>query len=470
MTKFVLGFDNPPHIIEWYKILDNQEYRKIVIAGPRGHAKSAVFSQNYPLQEIARNCNVRILIVSRTLSQAQLHLRIIKSRIERDPNYREYAGDLVPKYPEKWTEREIIVARTNLELKDATISTVGIGGAILARRADIIICDDVLGPENTRTLEQRMAVKRWFYEVLMPVLEPKTGRIVFIGTMWHKDDLLNELLKDPSYDFRKKYKAIISDSERMDLWDRWVELLRKDKKEAQKFLEQNRKEMYRGVKVLWEERFPYETLYLLRKENRAAFEKMYQNEWIPREEQEVKEEWIRYYDVLPAEKPLWQGTGVDLAISKKETADYTAMVSGKLYMIGGTPKIYVMPNPVNERLSGYETNEKARSVSLALGGGSVTPLWVEDVAYQKRAIEEMVRIGLPAEGVKVSTDKRARLRTVSTYIQNGTVLFPRRGCEDLISQLTGFGAEAHDDLMDAFVFMVLGLIKYVAKEPKLTII
>jgi len=146
------------------------------------------------------------------------------------------------------------------------------------------------------------------------------------------------------------------------------------------------------------------------------------------------------------------------------------MVSGKLFVIDDKPKIYIMPRPVNERLSGEETDENARTVSLALGDGTLTALWVEDVAYQKRAVEDMIKAGLPAESVKVSTDKRARLRLAAKYIENGTVVFPKKGCEDLILQLTGFGIEKHDDLCDACVHLIMKLMSSYTEGPLMTII
>jgi predicted phage terminase large subunit-like protein len=54
-------------------------------------------------------------------------------------------------------------------------------------------------------------------------------------------------------------------------------------------------------------------------------------------------------------------------------------------------------------------------------------------------------------------DKRARLRVATRYIKNGTVKFPRAGCEHLLTQLFGFGAEKHDDAVDALVYLILGL-------------
>ena len=40
----------------------------------------------------------------------------------------------------------------------------------------------------------------------------------------------------------------------------------------------------------------------------------------------------------------------------------------------------------------------------------------------------------------------------------GKVLFPRQGCEELISQIVHFGVEAHDDLADAFSNVILNTL------------
>jgi hypothetical protein len=63
-------------------------------------------------------------------------------------------------------------------------------------------------------------------------------------------------------------------------------------------------------------------------------------------------------------------------------------------------------------------------------------------------------------------DKRARLRVAARYIKNGTVKFPRTGCEQLITQLVGLGIEKHDDLCDACVWLILGLVGDAIEEQK----
>ena len=85
------------------------------------------------------------------------------------------------------------------------------------------------------------------------------------------------------------------------------------------------------------------------------------------------------------------------------------------------------------------------------------------VAYQRAAIEMVQEAGIPAEPVKVGTDKRSRLAQAAVFIK--FVRFPRRGCEDLIAQLLGFGVEEHDDLVDAFVQLVLGMFRVSGAQP-----
>jgi hypothetical protein len=40
----------------------------------------------------------------------------------------------------------------------------------------------------------------------------------------------------------------------------------------------------------------------------------------------------------------------------------------------------------------------------------------------------------------------------------GIVKFPRHGCDQLLTQLLGFGVEKFDDGVDALVYLILGLV------------
>jgi len=131
--------------------------------------------------------------------------------------------------------------------------------------------------------------------VLLPVLVPG-GRIIFVGTAWHPQDLLNEILGDPSWDYRKKFQAVIQWPCHIELWEQWYALRFAGTAEsatgAAAFLAANKEAMHEGCQILWPEYFSFEQLYLLYRSNRIAFEKAYQNNIISREDQKFKEEWL----------------------------------------------------------------------------------------------------------------------------------------------------------------------------------
>ena len=56
--------------------------------------------------------------------------------------------------------------------------------------------------------------------------------------------------------------------------------------------------------------------------------------------------------------------------------------------------------------------------------------------------------------MKTFGDKRERLSIIAPLIENGTILFPKQGAEELIGQLVNFGIEKYDDLVDAFTMLV----------------
>ena len=180
---------------------------------------------------------------------------------------------------------------------------------------------------------------------------------------------------------------------------------------------------------------------------------------VAEEGQIITPEDIHYYDEIPphnettndkGEKiriPILaslKGHGVDLAISEKESADYTAIVSGDVYYVNDAPKIYVRANPYNEHVNFHETMKHVRAIPGQRGGANI--FFVEDIGYQKAALQEMERALLPVVPMRPTTDKRSRLQVVAPYIKNGTVLFPRAGCEELLGQIFNLGVESHDDL------------------------
>jgi hypothetical protein len=421
----VLHFDNAPHQKEWCDILGNEKNRQICVAAPRGHSKTTVFSVNYPLWEIARNPDIRILLVSAADTQSQSFLREIKGRIERDQEYVDFAGALKPERPEKWTDKEIILKREKKNVKDPTISTVSVEGTILSKRADLIICDDLLNFENSRTPEARQKIWDWFMLTLLPVLEPKTGRLVVAGTVWQVGDLMMALLADPTFDYRRRYQAILEepgeDTPVRRLWQAWCDLYTEEvegnKENARAFLEEHREEMAEGITVLWPERVGYEELYILRYKDPYAFARAYQNDPASRPSQKIKREWIeralargvkmRLQDAphLDPDYIALTTYGLDLAISQETSADDTCgLVLDKLHYEweGNKRGAYVVRNIKRGKMTPGETKALVTTDFYAIRPHGIR---VETVGYQEAMERDLSDSSIPVKGHRTGSEK-----------------------------------------------------------------
>ena len=110
-----------------------------------------------------------------------------------------------------------------------------------------------------------------------------------------------------------------------------------------------------------------------------------------------------------------------------------------------------MPNPINKRMEFPEAIDTAVEVYNTYR----SILYVESVAYQSACSQQLREKGVQAVEVRPGCrDKATRLKLITARMANGQVVFPAEGCELLIEQLLGFGKEKHDDLVDAFVYLV----------------
>ena len=75
---------------------------------------------------------------------------------------------------------------------------------------------------------------------------------------------------------------------------------------------------------------------------------------VPEEGQDVLPEDILYYDDPPFDDGNYLAHGVDLAISTKESADYTA-IAGEVTWPGGKLEIYVQPHPIIRHMNFSDT-------------------------------------------------------------------------------------------------------------------
>lgn len=166
-------FTSPPMHFEWEQLLQNAygKHHRILLLAPRGAAKSERVTINYPSWMIGRNHELRISIVSTPQDKAISFLSKIATRIEEDKFYRSVFGNLKPISPKLWRTDAITVKREHIS-KDPSISAVGSMGQAVSKRADLVLVDDPLDSENTKTKYQRESMIKWFNDALDPILEP----------------------------------------------------------------------------------------------------------------------------------------------------------------------------------------------------------------------------------------------------------------------------------------------------------
>ena len=254
--------------------------KRLVIAAPRGFAKSTIISRFYPLWLALFGKAKDITLISASETLAIGFLRDIKREIETNPLIKEIWGD---QRTDKWTENHIIL-KTGV-----TIRARGAGGQIRGFRPDVIVCDDIETDESVESEEQRKKIKDWLFKACINTLLPE-GQFIIIGTIIHPLSVLADLLAMDNKWEKRKYQAY-------------------------------RNAIEKPGHELWVENWNHEQLQKRKAEIGSwAFSSEYLNNPISNETAPVQEKQIRYWTELP--KQYSCVITVDPAYSDDETADF----------------------------------------------------------------------------------------------------------------------------------------------------
>lgn len=415
----------------------------------RGSGKSTIVTTAYPIWSILGKPKKKFVVIfCQTRIQAKQHMSNIKNELESN---RLLRNDLGPfnEDSDEWGAFSLTFNKSGSKIMVASTEQSIRGIRHGAYRPDLIICDDVEDIQSTKTRESRDKTYSWFKGEIMPCGDVNT-RYVIVGNLLHEDSLLmrikSDIEEDKTNGVFKEYPLVT-----------------------------------REGKINWIQKFP--NIEDIQKEekkisNEVAWKREYMLQIVPDDGQVVDRDWIQYYDRLPSYSRKNSRSiyiGVDLAISKRDTADYTAMVACYIdrdYNSGET-NVYVLPNPINKRLSFPETLMQCKSLYSEYNNMEnvhYPEFLIESVSYQEAIVQQLHADGMHnVRSVNPgSADKRSRLSVVSHLIKMGKVKFPRASCERLIDQVVGFGVEKHDDLMDALVICLTETINNPPKTYRIT--
>lgn len=209
------------------RVLKNAPFHKEWQAHWRAHVRSLLIApvEHGKTQQVVgkvvhllgNDHNLRIATISNTAKMGQKLLRPIRTHIERNPQVREVFPTLLPSDLEEdpWHSSMITVQRDTIA-KDPSVQAHGVFGDIVGSRLDVIILDDILDFENTRTEEQRNKLLEWL-DTTVFTRATKNCIIIVIGTPWQPEDVLHKLEKRPGF-VSKRYCAVENPLEDPERW------------------------------------------------------------------------------------------------------------------------------------------------------------------------------------------------------------------------------------------------------------
>ena len=197
-TKGILGYNFlVPHVHgHLTQFLDSCEARRRMLLMARGHLKTTIFTISQTMQDIAKDPNVRILIIGSTATNAQKFLKEISEHFKRNEMFRWLYPELIPNsftaIDTNWTAHEIQVPRTIIN-RDPTVDTVGARGTVESRHYNIIRADDMIGEAELHSEGEMEKTIEWSQGFESLLVTPMEDLIDITGTHWRFGDVYSFL-------------------------------------------------------------------------------------------------------------------------------------------------------------------------------------------------------------------------------------------------------------------------------------
>lgn len=421
----------------------------IVFVAPRSMAKSTTTENficflacEYPRLAKMPNPPVfpfqKVMLASCTGPKAEEIMEHVRLQLETNENILAEYGDLRGR---KWGTRRIIT-RDGFEFRVG-----GRGCQVRGFRPQLFIGDDLEDDEEVDSDEQREKTRRWLDNAVINTLDETECRGFFIGTDLHPESALNYLGSKPGIRM-VRYQAYIG-----DVWEAGHEL--------------------------WPSKWPHHRLQRRRaKIGTRAFKQEFQNEPMITENPIFMKNWFRPYDPNSAtfqkllKGGLYTVLTCDPAISRSDSADYTALVT-----VSATtekdPTIFIRTGGVKRGhwplartvVEAFNLYDRFRAHEVG----------VEKVAYQEALCDEINeyleanRRSMRVTELEPVKDKERRAVAESPTVERGRVFFdPNDELHlRLIHECVNFQPGKKNlkvDVMDAFIY-ALHMVRMWAARP-----
>lgn len=397
----------------------------ITVEAPPRHGKTELLSKFLPCYFLGRYPDRRVILTSYSDSLAKYSGRTAL-------NYMKNYG------PAWWNVRVRgdVQSAGEWELcEGGGMLSVGIGGPLTGRGADLMVIDDTLKNAQEAISDKiRHNQQEWFESTAFTRIEPG-GVLVMVMTRWHDDDLIGWLHKRAEEMgvevVRLRFPAL---SEGAD-----VDQLGREAGEP-----------------LWPDKRPLR--YLLERKNLLGDDYWWNSLYQQKPGQYSAVEWPNSY----FEEPFWADTWphafdhriVTMDPSKgRKKGDPSAIVflglhQGTLW-VDADIALRPVPRLVEDTIA-FSRRYEAGLVGIE--ANSFQELLAPEI---DRCVKEMGLAPLPISLVNNQVNKQLRIGRLGPYLARHHFRFrPTPGCKLLVQQLRGFPFASHDDGPDALEMAV----------------
>jgi predicted phage terminase large subunit-like protein len=324
---------------------------------------------------------------------------------------------------------------------------VGRGGSITGRGADFLIIDDLFkDAEEARSPAIRDQVWSWFTKVAMTRLMSSSARVVLITTRWHEDDLIGRLIDprggaNPHYNAEeaKKWKIInlpMIAGDDDPLGRKPGELLWPERFDADFVRERQRLDPL-GFSALYQQRPTVEDGVMFRRENIES----------------------RFYgsDDLPSDLRIFSASDHAVGLDPQRHDASVLLTVG----VDRQNHIWLL-DCYWERAP----TDRVVEAMLAMAAQRKPIVWWAERGHISKSIGPFLRKRMLETGtfinvqeVTPAANKEQRAQSIAARLALGYVHWPRNApwVDRAIEELLKFPNGTHDDFVDAFAYIGLGL-------------
>ena len=318
---------------------------------------------------------------------------------------------------------------------------VGRGGSITGRGGCVILDDPIKDAVEAQSPTLRETLWNWFTQVLMTRLTTSKAFVVIVQTRWHEDDLVGRLT-DPmnphfNEDEAKKWKLI----------------------NLPAFAGENDPLKREPGEVLWPQRFDREFLEGQRGLDPRGFASLYQQQPSPEDGDLFRREHIQYYSrkQRPADLKIYATSDHAVGIDKTRHDATVMLISG----VDEDDNIYLLDCWWKREPADIVVN-----AMIQLMQRWKPILWWAERGHITKAIGPFLRKRMLETRTNCSIDevvpvgnKVQRAQSMVGRVAMGRVFFPKEApwTQKAIDELLKFPNTRHDDFVDAFDMLGLGL-------------